>query len=88
MKCISTMDDYVDTGMIVMPCHMNIFVDSYPAAQPGSVVTPHSPKHLMQTLTWAAYRTVYMNNLCVRAIGDMSSCGHPIRTGALTVFTR
>jgi uncharacterized Zn-binding protein involved in type VI secretion len=88
MKPISTLDDYVADGAISFPCHMNIFVDSYPAAQPGSLVKPHSPKHLQQNLTWATYRTVYMNNLCTRAIGDMSSCGHSIRTGALTVLTR
>lgn len=77
-------------GVIMMPCHITVLVGTPGeielAAMPGSKVTPHGlPPHNSAVLTWDKYRTVYINNLCIRTVKDLASCGDPISTGVITV---
>ena len=87
---VAVFGDIVETGgIIMMPCHITVLVGTPGeielAAMPGSKVTPHgSPPH-SSILTWEKYRTVYINNLCIRTVTDVASCKHKIITGVTTV---
>lgn len=77
-------------GIIVMPCHITVLVGTPGeielAAMPGSKVTPHGlPPHQSASLTWMRYKTVYINNLSIRTMMDVATCGDVISTGVLTV---
>ena len=77
-------------GMIVLPCHITVLVGTPAemelASMPGSKITPHGlPPHQSASLTMMKYRTVYINNLPIRTVGDAATCGDAIVTGALTV---
>lgn len=75
-------------GPILFPCHPTIIVNMLPTAMPGSLVAGHGlPPHSAPVITPIVPTTVLLNNLFIRKIGDLSSCGHPISTGAFTVLT-
>ena len=77
-------------GMIVLPCHITVLVGTPAemelASMPGSKITPHGlPPHQSASLTWDKYRTVYINNLSIRTVGDAATCPHFISSGVTTV---
>jgi len=78
-------------GIIVLPCHITVLVGTPGeielAAMPGSKVTPHGlPPHQSASLTWMRYKTVYINNLSIRTMNDVATCGDTISTGVVTVI--
>lgn len=73
---------------ILFPAHLTVIVNGQFAAQPGSIVTPHGkPPHSFSFITPIVPSTVLVNTLFIRKVGDFASCGHPIITGAPTVFS-
>jgi len=77
-------------GMIVLPCHITVLVGTPAemelASMPGSKITPHGlPPHQSASLTMMKYRTVYINNLPIRTVGDAGTCGDVISSGVTTV---
>tara|TARA_R110000868_G_scaffold177267_1_gene415612 strand:+ start:953 stop:1240 length:288 start_codon:yes stop_codon:yes gene_type:complete len=79
-------------SFIMFPCHMNVLVGSsaeiQPAAMPGSMVMGHGlPPHSSPVITAVFPTTVRINNMLIRTVGDLASCGDPISTGAWTVLS-
>jgi uncharacterized Zn-binding protein involved in type VI secretion len=80
-------EDDVTAAPILLPAHLTVVINGKYAAMPGSVVTPHGlPPHNKSVLTAVKPRTVNINGVFARAVGDTSTCGHLIVTGAPTVF--
>ena len=82
--------DECGEGLITLPVHVTVKVGTpakmEKAAMPGSKITPHGlPPHQSASLTMMKYRTVYINNLPIRTVGDAGTCGDVISSGVTTV---
>ena len=80
-------EDDSTAAPILAPVHLTVIVNGRFAAKPGSIVTPHGlPPHNKSVITPILPRTVNFNGVFARAVGDASTCGHVIATGALTAY--
>ena len=75
-------------GVVSQPVVPNVLIEGRPAANRGTLHTcafPGTPPHPPSPFSPGS-ATVFIGGLPAVRMGDMSGCGAPILTGALTVL--
>ena len=79
--------DLVSSGIITGPGAPTVLVNGAPASVVGDTVAPHGPPPHAKPIVVVGAATVFAQSRPVTITGrSIASCGHPVSTGAPTVF--